>query len=432
MPAPDSASLADIESIAIINALRRGTVPAQGLGRFLVGLEVEEQVISGQLDLAARGGADIKFIRGEYGSGKTFLIARALEIARKKGFVTAHVSISPVCPLHRLRSVYSQITRSLHAGGEQNAFRSVIDAWLLGVEHRVFDREGTEIPAEKLEELTIREVEQALADISLLNTPVAAVVRTYYEANNAADFRTAQAAIGWLSGDPNIGRELKQKAGIKGEIEDSSVFALLQALPVFATGAGYKGCVVAIDELEITQTFPRNLRERGFQNLVRIIDALDGGLLTHWYLLCAGTPMLYDGPRGMRPITPLYDRIGQLPESGEFHNPRQPQIVLKPFDTRRLEEVALRVVEIYSGAYGQVDRDRISHRFIRTMVQRVSSVFGGRVDIIPRLFLREFVDVLDKCDLYPDYDPMTVYRTDVGDLQEVLHDEEKAVMQIRF
>lgn len=432
MPAPDSVHQPDIESIGIINALRRGTVPAQGLGRFSVGLDMEEQVISGQLDIASRSGADIKFIRGEYGSGKTFLIARALEIARKKGFVTAHISISPVCPLHRLRSVYSQITQSLHAGGEQNAFRSIIDAWLYGVEQRVYEREGNEVLPDQLEIMTMREVEHALADISLLNAPIAAVVRIYYEANNASDFRTAQAAIGWLSGDPNIGRELKQKAGIKGEIGDSSVFAHLQALPIFAVGAGYQGLAVAIDELEITQTFPRNLRERGFQNLVRIIDALDGGLLTHWYLLGAGTPMLYDGPRGMRPITPLYDRIGQMPGSREYTNPRQPQIVLKPFDIRRLEEVALRVVEIYADAYGQVDRDRISHRFIRTMVHRVSSLFGGRVDIIPRLFLREFVDVLDKCDLYPDYDPLSGYQTDVGDIQEVLHDEEKAVMQIRF
>lgn len=432
MPDPETQHPPDIESIGIINALRRGTVPAQGLGRFAVGLEVEEQVIAGQLDLVSRGGADIKFFRGDYGSGKTFLIARALEIARSKGFVTAHVSISPVSPLHRLRALYSQIVSNLHAGGEQNAFRSVIDAWLYAIEQRVSSREGPEIAPDRLEELTIREVENALAGISLLNAPVAAVVRTYYGANNAADFRTAQAAIGWLSGDPNIGRDMKQKAGIKGDIGDSSVFALLQALPVFVTGAGYQGCAVAIDELEITQTFPRNLRERGFQNLVRIIDAIDGGLLTHWYLIGAGTPMLYDGPRGMRPITPLYDRIGQIPQESGYSNPRQPQILLHPFDARRLEEVALRVCGIYADAYGEVDRDRISHRFIRTMVQRVGSVFGGRVDIIPRLFLREFVDLLDKCDLYPDYDPMTVYRTDPGGLEEVLTEIERSVMQITF
>ncbi|MDD1729585.1 MAG: BREX system ATP-binding protein BrxD [Methanospirillum sp.] len=432
MPAPDRSDASVLESIGIINALRRGTVPAQGLGRFAVGLSVEEEVIADQLDLVSRGGADIKFIRGEYGSGKTFLIARTLEIARKKGFVTAHVAISPVSPLHRLRSLYAQIATSLYAGGEQQAFRSIIDAWLYAIEQRVSAREGVPVPADRLEELTIREVESALSEISLLNAPVAAVIRTYYQANNAADFRTSQAAIGWLCGDPNIGRDLRQKAGIRGDIGDSSIFALLEALPIFVTGAGYQGCVVAIDELEITQTFARNLRERGFQNLVRIIDAIDGGLLPRWYLLCAGTPMLYDGPRGMRPITPLYDRIGQTPIVSEFPNPRQPQILLKPFSPDRLEEVAQRIAIIYEEAYGEVDRGRISHRFIRTMVNRVSTAFGGRIDIIPRLFLKEFVDVLDKCDLYPEYDPMIVYQTNPLDLQELLSEEEKAVMEIRF
>lgn len=432
MPAPDLSDQSVLESMGIINALRRGTVPAQGLGRFAVGLAIEEQVIADQMDLVSRGGADIKFIRGEYGSGKTFLIARALEIARKKGFVTAHVSISPVSPLHRLRSLYAQIAASLYAGGEQQAFRSIIDAWLYGIEQRVCGREGVAIQDEHLEEQTIREIENALSEISLLNAPVAAVIRTYYQANNAADFRTAQAAIGWLCGDPNIGRDMRQKAGIRGDIGDSSIFALLQALPVFVTGAGYQGCVVAIDELEITQTFPRNLRERGFQNLVRIIDAIDGGMLPRWYLICAGTPMLYDGPRGMRPITPLYDRIGHAPLGEEFSNPRQPQLLLRSFSPDRLEEVAQRIAGVYEEAYGEVDRDRISHRFIRTMVNRVSTAFGGRIDIIPRLFLKEFVDVLDKCDLYPDYDPMTVYQTDTSDLQDLLTDEEKAVMQVRF
>lgn len=432
MPAPDLSDQFTLESIGIVNALRRGTVPAQGLGRFAVGLEIEERVIADQMDMVSQGGSDIKFIRGDYGSGKTFLIARVLEIARKKGFVTAHISISPVTPLHRLRSLYAQITSSLHAGGEQHAFRSIIDAWLYGIEERVCVREGSSISPERLEEITIQEIEQELSDISLLNAPVAAVVRTYYLANNAANFRISQAAIGWLSGDPNIGRELRQKAGIRGDIGDSSVLNLLQALPVFIRGAGYQGCVVAIDELEITQTFPRNLRERGFQNLVRIIDALDGGLLPRWYLICAGTPMLYDGPRGMRPITPLYDRIGQTSPDGEFPNPRQPQIQLQPFQPGRLEEVAQKVIEVYEGAYGEVDRDRISHRFVRVMVNRVSSAFGGRVDIIPRLFLKEFVDVLDKCDLYPDYDPMSVYQTHPEGFVELLTDEEKAVMQIRF
>jgi hypothetical protein len=87
-----------LESVAIINALRRGTVPESGLGRLAVGLATEEKVILSQLAFVGTGHADCKFVRGEYGSGKTFLISRAIEIALAAKFVTSHVVLSPDMP----------------------------------------------------------------------------------------------------------------------------------------------------------------------------------------------------------------------------------------------------------------------------------------------------------------------------------------------
>lgn len=118
------------ESIGIVNALRRGTVPASGLERLAVGLAVEERVIGGQLDYTASGGADVKFVRGEYGSGKTFLVARALEIARSKGFATAHVMISGDTPLHKLSALYFRILSSLRTAEHEHALKEIVDNWI--------------------------------------------------------------------------------------------------------------------------------------------------------------------------------------------------------------------------------------------------------------------------------------------------------------
>jgi adenosylhomocysteinase len=109
-----------LESINIINALRRGTVPASGLERIAVGLDVEEGVISRQLDYVAQSGGDLKFIRGDYGSGKTFLVARALEIARTKGFVTSHVIISAAT-----RSTRSKASTSRSVPTSERAAKSM-------------------------------------------------------------------------------------------------------------------------------------------------------------------------------------------------------------------------------------------------------------------------------------------------------------------
>lgn len=420
-----------LESINIINALRRGTVPAGGLERIAVGLEVEEGVIGKQLDYVTRGGGDLKFIRGEYGSGKTFLVARALEIARSKGFVTSHIVISPGTPLHKLRGVYQQVCANLRTTGEEHALKAIIDTWLFNIEERILSVSGEAENDAALETATEREIEAALAGISSLNSALAATLRTYYRAGNAGDFTLAQGALGWISAEPNIGRELKAKAGVKGDIDDSVAFIFLQGLVSIIHGAGYSGLVIAIDELETTQGLQRNQREKAYQVLVRIIDAVDKGEMPRCFFLFTGTPALFDGSRGIRSLPPLYDRIS-VTQTDDYKNPRQPQILLSKFDNTKLELVALRVVDVYAQAYSEPDRERISHRFIRAMIRKITTRFGGRVDIIPRIFLKEFVDILDKCELYEDYNPHDAYDFDAGHLRGELKKEEEAVMVVTF
>ncbi len=63
----------------------------------------------------------------------------------------------------------------------------------------------------------------------------------------------------------------------------------MQALARMARGAGYQGCALALDELEITQSLPRNLRERVSKSCSDI-DALDGGQLLTGSSLLQGLP----------------------------------------------------------------------------------------------------------------------------------------------
>jgi len=431
IPEPEKMDQRRLESINIINALRRGTVPASGLERIAVGLDVEEGVISKQLDYVAQSGGDLKFIRGEYGSGKTFLVARALEIARTKGFVTSHVIISSSTPLYKIKGIYQQVCANLRTGGEEHAIKTVLDNWLFAIEERLLSVSGTGLADAALEESTEREIETALSGISEVNSALAAALRTYYRANNAGDFQLAQAALGWIAGEPNIGRDFKAKAGIKGEIDDTIAFVFLRGLVSIIHGAGYSGIAIAVDEMETTQGLQRNQREKGYHTLVRIIDALDRGDMPRCFFLFTGTPAMYDGSRGIRSVPPLYDRISVV-QNDAYRNPRQPQIILGKFDTSKLELVALKVVDVYAQAYTEPDRERVSHRFIRAMIKKITTRFGGRVDVIPRIFLKEFVDVLDKCELYEEYTPGEGYDFDAEHLKGELKKEEEAVMVVRF
>ena len=431
IPEPEQMDRRRLESLNIVNALRRGTVPASGLERIAVGLDVEEGVIAKQLDYVAQSGGDLKFIRGDYGSGKTFLVARALEIASQKGFATSHVVISSSTPLYRIKAIYQQICANLRTKEDEHALKTVIDNWLFAIEERLISVSGTATEDPALEAATEREIEAALRAISEMNTALAATLRTYYRAQNAGDFQLAQAALGWLAAEPNIGRDFKQKAGIRGDIDDSIAFIFLRGLVAIIHGAGYSGLAIAVDEMETTQGLQRNQRERGYHTLVQVIDALDRGEMPRCYFLFTGTPALYDGSRGIRSVPPLYDRISVV-QTDSYRNPRQPQITLSKFDTSKLELVALKVIDVYSQAYREVDRERVSHRFIHAMIKKITTRFGGRVDVIPRIFLKEFVDVLDKCELYEKYNPWDVYEFDTDHLIGELKKEEEAVMVVEF
>ena len=78
----------------VIDALRRGTVPASGLDLLAIGLDRFMPALDVDLDTAAQGGSAFKAIRGEYGAGKTFLTRYLGERALRRGFATAEVQIS--------------------------------------------------------------------------------------------------------------------------------------------------------------------------------------------------------------------------------------------------------------------------------------------------------------------------------------------------
>lgn len=419
-----------LESVAIINALRRGTVPESGLGRLAVGLTTEEKVISSQLEFVGTGHADCKFVRGEYGSGKTFLISRAVEIGRAAKFVTSHVVISPDTPLHKLQAVYAKICAGLSTPTGEHALKSIIDTWIYGIEDRLISAGFDEAdPALTIQ--TAKEIEAVLTRVSGINSGLAAALRTYYQANNRGDFATSQSAIGWIAGEQTVGRTFKSQAGLKGTVTEGDALSFLNGLVHIIVQAGYAGLLVSFDEVETAQSFARPQREKGYINLRQIVDMIDRNELPNCFFLFAGTPALFDSAKGIRSLPPLYDRIGMIADDG-FSNPMQTQIVLPKFGVKKLEEVSLRVMEIYTEAYSEVDKTRVSLRFIRTMIERVTSRFGGRVDVVPRLYLREFVDVLDKCALYDTYNPAEKYAFVPKESDSSLKEEEKAVMEVSW
>lgn len=389
----------------VLDALRRGTVPASGLDLLAVGLDRFIAAIDAELDTAAAGGAAFKAVRGDYGTGKTFFARWVQQRALDRGFAVAEVQISEVeTPLHRLETVYRRVTESLRTSAfPPSAFRSVLDAWLFAVEEDAADEAGDSTPEQIDAVLSAR-----LSDVGAKAAVFPVALRGYLSAVDSGDETAAEALSAWLAGQPHIGASAKRAAGIKGDIDHFLAMAFLQGLLALLRGSRHTGLVIVLDEVETLQRMRTDTREKALNALRQWIDEIDTGRYPGLYLLITGTPAFFDGRAGLQRLPPLAARLSTDFSVPGFDNPRAPQLRLTGFDFDKLVEVGIRVRNLYVA--GSSDPDRVAGVVDDKLVSQVARTLAGSlvVEIAPRLFLRKLVDLLDRVDQFPEFDPRSI------------------------
>ena len=82
------------ETDHVFNQLVNGLVPERGLEALAVGIEKPRAELKRQLDIVQTGGGSVKFLRGGYGCGKTFMARLAITDAQQDKFATSFVVVS--------------------------------------------------------------------------------------------------------------------------------------------------------------------------------------------------------------------------------------------------------------------------------------------------------------------------------------------------
>ena len=428
-PAPSAARRAEV-----IDALRRGTVPARGLDLLAVGLDRIGPTIEEEVTRAASGGGVFKCLRGEWGSGKTFAARWIADRARRAGFVTSEIQISETeTPLHHLQTVYRRLVERLAVGdGDAGAFRSLIDGWFFVLEEDALaDGSIDEHDEAALAEATDRLVEARLAEVSRTNSTFATVLRAYRRAMHDGDLATAEGLVAWLGGQPNVAAAVKRYAGIKGEIDHAGALSFLQGLLTVIRDSGHGGLLVVLDEVETLQRVRSDTRDKSLNALRQLIDEVDGGRFPGLYLLVTGTPAFFDGSQGVQRLAPLAQRLAtDFSGDPRFDNPRAVQVRLAGFDHDRLVELGGNVRRVFvsgSPATERVER-LVDDTYLSDLADAVAGRLGGQVGIAPRLYLKKLVgDVLDRVELFDVFDPRRDYQLTVGDheLSEVERNAER-------
>ncbi len=406
------------ESAAIVNALRSGLVPNQGLEHFATGLDPLVSAVGEELDFVAGGKGLSKWIRGEYGTGKTFAARYLCARARQRGFATSEVQISiNDTPLHHLETVYRRLIERLETAADgPNAFQAIVEGWLYKVGDEVTRLRGIAEDDPGFADATEQRLEDKLADLSKRNPAYAQVLRAYHRTTHEGDFATAQGLLAWLAGQPHTDRSVLKAAGTKGKVDGQASLTFLSGLLQLLRQSGYGGLVVVLDEVETVQRMNSQTREKSLNALRQLMDMLAKEELPGLYLVVTGTRDFFEGYKGLKALAPLYQRVQvTFGDDGRFDNLRAPQVRLLPFTDERLLTVGTRIRDLYPAKNAARVTGRIDDRFLRALVAQVTAGFGGKVSLAPRLFLRELVDVMDRVDIHEDYDPSSHYRLDLED-----------------
>ena len=367
----------DVEHI--FEALRKGLVPERGIDAFAVGIEKQRGEVHRQLELAESGEGTIKFLRGGYGCGKTFMARLAILDAQARGFATSFVVVSDNdLRFHRFDDVYRKVMTELGtASCPRGALGDILDRWIGRVEDSLIAA-GEDEDAADFDERVRERLDEDLASLTGGQAPqdFVRVIQT--------DLRAEAAGRGVRGGRPPVValRERERRrvgevgaAGIKGEITSRDALDYLRGVLEIVKAAGYKGLLIVIDEAETILRMRSDSRHKSLNGIRQIADAAGSypGLL--WVF--TGTPEFFDTRHGVAGLAPLHERIRFL-KQGRFASPRQAQLELTPFDADRLRAVALRLREIYPARDRVRLESRVSTEFIDRLVEEVTARLPGR------------------------------------------------------
>ena len=299
------------ERDSIIQALRAGVVPKLGLRHIQVGRAREIEELVRDIERIGEGGAAIRFIIGEYGSGKTFFLNLIRLIALEKGMVVVSADMAPDRRLYstggQSRSLYAEMARNIstRTKPEGGAMASIVERFASQAVRaaEMNDREPGEVIREKLAHL-----EELTGGYDF-----ATVIARYWEGFETGDEELKSAVLRWLRGEYTTRTDARKALGVRTIVDDTNVYDQLKLLALFVREAGYRGLVVSLDELvNLYKLAASQARKSNYEQILRILNDVLQGTASHLGFILGGTPeFLMDTRRGLYSYEALQSRLAE-------------------------------------------------------------------------------------------------------------------------
>jgi hypothetical protein len=344
------------------------------------------------IDRIAEGGSAIRFVIGEYGSGKTFFLQLIRSVAMEKRLVTAHADLTPDRRLHatggQARSLYAELMRNLatRSKPEGGALPSIVERFIATAQG---DAQKRGVSSESV-------INERLADLTEMvgGYDFASVISSYCSGHESGNEELQAAAIRWMRGEYATKTEARAALGVRTIVSDASVYDQLKLLARFVCLADYAGLFVCLDELVNLFKLPNaQARRSNYEQILRILnDTLTGG--SGIGFLLGGTPdFLMDPRKGLYSYEALQSRLAENKFAREgmvdYKGPVLRLANLSPEDLFVLLQ-NIRNVQ----ATGVADAYLVPDEGIEAFMEHCSQKIGDAHFRTPRSSVKAFVNML--------------------------------------
>lgn len=392
-------------STALMNSLGAGVVPRVGLEHIAVGREKELKSLLQNLDDIAEGIAAFRFVIGNYGSGKSFMLQLVRSYAMEQGFVVADADLSLERRLAgsnneglaTYRELMSHLATKTRPDG--GALVSILEGWINKIQQEVAKETGMRPNDEgfddKVEE-KIREVVQYIEDL-VHGFDFGSVIVAYWRGYRLDEDNLKNAALKWLRGEFTTKIEAKAALGVRVIIDDETWYDYVKLLAKFVAEIGYKGLVVLLDEAVYLYKIPTTVtREKNYNRLLGMFNDTMQCKAEHLGIIIGGTTRFLEDPnRGLFSDSAWRRRTKEsrfVLQAGvqEFLGP-----VLR-LNTLIEEEILIllqRLAEIHAFNYGY--EQTLTNRDLKEFVQEIVSRLGAEALLTPGEIVRDFISIVN-------------------------------------
>ncbi len=203
---------------AVVQSLRAGVVPRVGQHLIQVGRVKEVEALLKDIERIADNGSSIRFVIGEYGSGKTFFLNLIRSIAIEKRLVTVHADLTPDRRLYstggQSRSLYAELMRNISTRSKPDggAMQSIVERFIT-------DALKLAQASWKDPEVVIQEKLNTLSEM-VGGYDFSLVIAAYWKGHDSGNEQLKSDAIRWLRAEFSTKTEARTALGVRNIIDD--------------------------------------------------------------------------------------------------------------------------------------------------------------------------------------------------------------------